>query len=105
MRWIVIAALAAGVVVLFLIHSIDPLKYSDLIRLGQSTVLAGSTNATTLDFQSLGILAKRLTQLIVSIVLLAASLFVILAQRYSPTERHWAYGTIGTLVGFWLKTN
>jgi len=41
-------------------------------------------------------------QVVVSAALLAASLFVILSKRYSPTDKHWAYATVGTLLGFRL---
>jgi hypothetical protein len=46
----------------------------------------------------------RLTmQIAVSLVLLAATLFVILANRYQPKGKHWAYTTLGMVIGFWLK--
>ncbi|HSU07067.1 MAG TPA: hypothetical protein VLI93_15995 [Acetobacteraceae bacterium] len=38
----------------------------------------------------------------VSLVLLIAALWVILSKRYVPTDRHWAYGIIGSIVGYWL---
>ncbi|HEX4156935.1 MAG TPA: hypothetical protein VHY79_00540 [Rhizomicrobium sp.] len=40
---------------------------------------------------------------VITVVLLVAALYMILARNYSPQDRHWAYGTLGTLVGFWLK--
>src|SRR6266849_2308252 len=40
-------------------------------------------------------------QMVLSVLLLAASLFVILSTRYGPKDKHWAYGTVGTLIGFW----
>ena len=42
-------------------------------------------------------------QLVISAVLLAAALFVILTKKYPPQDKHWAYGALGTIVGFWLK--
>ncbi len=39
---------------------------------------------------------------IITVALMAASLFVILAKRYSPDDKRWAYATIGTILGFWL---
>jgi hypothetical protein len=49
-------------------------------------------------------LDPRLTmQIAVSLVLLVATLFVILAQRFAPKDKHWAYTTLGTVIGFWLK--
>lgn len=43
-------------------------------------------------------------QLVISAVLLVAALFVILTKRYPAQDKHWAYGALGTVVGFWLKT-
>jgi hypothetical protein len=40
---------------------------------------------------------------IITAVLLAAALYVILARKFSAQDKNWAYGTLGTLVGFWLK--
>jgi hypothetical protein len=39
---------------------------------------------------------------LVSILVLIASLIVILMRRFSPRDKHWAYATIGTILGFWL---
>jgi hypothetical protein len=46
---------------------------------------------------------RMIFHLILSPCLLLASLFVILAERYTLADKHWAYGTTGTIVGFWLK--
>jgi hypothetical protein len=43
-------------------------------------------------------------QVIVSIVLLSATLFIVLSKKYNPTDKHWAYATLGLIIGFWLKT-
>jgi hypothetical protein len=42
-------------------------------------------------------------QVLMSIALLGASLYVILSGKYQTPDQHWAYGTIGTVMGFWLK--
>jgi hypothetical protein len=47
---------------------------------------------------------KPWMQIIVSLALMAASLFVILNTGYGPKDKHWAYGIIGTLVGHWLRS-
>jgi hypothetical protein len=44
-----------------------------------------------------------LMRVAVSLLVLGASLFVILSKRYGPKDKHWAYATVGTLLGFWLK--
>jgi hypothetical protein len=40
---------------------------------------------------------------VVSITLLSSSLYIILSRRYMPQDRHWAYATIGTVLGYWLS--
>jgi hypothetical protein len=42
-------------------------------------------------------------RIIFQLVLSVFALLVILAERYTPADKHWAYGTTGTIVGFWLK--
>jgi len=44
-----------------------------------------------------------LVQVAISAVLLCASVYVILAPAYGPKDKHWAYGMVGTIVGFWFK--
>jgi hypothetical protein len=41
-------------------------------------------------------------QVVITVSMLATSIFIILSKRYSPTDKHWAYGTLGTILGFWL---
>jgi hypothetical protein len=42
-------------------------------------------------------------QIVISVVVLGASLWVILSQKYATAEKHWAFGMVGALFGFWLK--
>lgn len=42
-------------------------------------------------------------QIFISVIVLGAGLWVVLSRRYQPQEKHWAYGAIGTIIGFWLK--
>jgi hypothetical protein len=46
---------------------------------------------------------REWVQIIMSVLLLVASLVVVRSPKYEPKDKHWAYGTIGTLVGFWLR--
>lgn len=39
----------------------------------------------------------------VSLVVLGLTLFVVISNNHSPTEKHWAYGMLGTILGWWLK--
>lgn len=42
--------------------------------------------------------------IIVSIAVLASSLFIILSKGYEGDEQKWAFGIVGTILGYWLKT-
>ena len=39
----------------------------------------------------------------VSIVVLAASLYIILSRAYDESAQKWAYGAVGLVTGHWLK--
>ena len=41
-------------------------------------------------------------QIILSLVITAAGLFVILSQTYSDDAQKWAFGAVGTILGYWL---
>lgn len=40
---------------------------------------------------------------IISLAVLGSSLYTILANTYDDGTRKWAYASIGTIIGFWLK--
>lgn len=42
-------------------------------------------------------------RIVVSLIVLAAGLWVMLSGRYDADVEKWAAGAIGTVVGFWLK--
>jgi hypothetical protein len=42
-------------------------------------------------------------QIGISVLVLASGLWVILSKLYQPAVLHWAYGAVGTIIGFWLK--
>lgn len=70
--------------------------------LGLSVVgwLGGAQLAST----DLAILTNSVaTRALVTLILLAGALFVILSGKYGSSEKHWAYGVAGTIVGFYLK--
>jgi hypothetical protein len=55
------------------------------------------------DNAQTALLVRSIMQVAFSLVLTTASLFVILSKRYQPKDKHWAYTTIGTILGFWLR--
>ncbi len=38
----------------------------------------------------------------VTLPILGCALYVIVSPTYGDAEKQWAYGTVGTLLGFWL---
>jgi hypothetical protein len=40
---------------------------------------------------------------VISLALLASSLFIIMSRKFREKDRNWAYTTIGALTGFWLR--
>jgi hypothetical protein len=47
----------------------------------------------------------QVMQIFISVIVLLCSLFVVLSKQYEPVEKHWAFGMIGTIVGFWLRVS
>jgi hypothetical protein len=42
-------------------------------------------------------------RMLLSLALLATSLFVIVSRQFRQQDKNWAYTTIGALSGFWLR--
>lgn len=40
---------------------------------------------------------------IISLIVLGAGLYVILSNSYAPEDKKWGYGSVGTVVGYWLR--
>jgi hypothetical protein len=49
-----------------------------------------------------GIRTRDLMQVVVTIIFAAAALFAIFAKRFKPADKNWAYGAIGSILGYWL---
>ncbi len=46
---------------------------------------------------------KTIMMVLVSILVLGSSLFIILSGQYDNENQKWAFGAVGTIVGFWLR--
>jgi hypothetical protein len=42
-------------------------------------------------------------QIVASAFLSAAALYIVLSRDYPPQEKNWAFSTLGTILGFWLR--
>jgi hypothetical protein len=46
---------------------------------------------------------KKWMMCLVSVVVLLSSLYVILSGAYDDGTQKWAFGVVGSIMGFWLK--
>ena len=46
--------------------------------------------------------SKRVMAGLVTIAVLGSSLYMILSGAYDESSTKWAYGSVGTIVGYWL---
>jgi hypothetical protein len=46
---------------------------------------------------------RLVMQIVISLIILGAGLWVILSGHYTPDSERWAAGAIGTVMGYWLK--
>jgi len=51
----------------------------------------------------LGENVRILMQVVISLIVLGGGLYIIISPLYDPKDKHWAYGSAGTILGFWLK--
>lgn len=75
--------------------------YRMLKREGARIIAGGGTPLTTAA--PIMIDAKTLMMVLVSILVLGSSLYVILSMQYDSESQRWAFGVIGTILGFWLR--
>jgi len=47
-------------------------------------------------------LTKGQLETFATVPMFAAAIFVILAKRFAPSDKYWAYAVLGAMIGFWL---
>ncbi len=47
---------------------------------------------------------RTVMQVVISVVVLGAGLYVILSNKYPAETLKWAYGVVGIVVGYWLPS-
>jgi hypothetical protein len=50
-----------------------------------------------------GKVIRLLLCILVSLAVIAASLYVVLSARYDDATRKWAFGALGAQVGYWMR--
>ncbi|PYE52063.1 hypothetical protein [Deinococcus yavapaiensis] len=72
------------------------------IELGTGIVLQSNDESSIVQtINQLGGL-KFLFTMVISLIVLVSSLFVVLSKRYPADAQKWAFGSLGTVIGYWL---
>ena len=69
----------------------------------QSKYLWGDSPTNSTD-PIAAIMSKPTMQILVSLAILGCALYIVLSHSYAEQEKHWAYGVIGAILGYWLKS-
>jgi hypothetical protein len=75
-------------------------KLKELQDLSANAVV---TQHSQVDLAGLVKTLRDLVAPIISLLVGLASLFIILSRKYKAESEKWAFGTLGTILGFWLK--
>src|SRR3569833_1596701 len=91
---------------LFINALLRPIRY--MRRQSRRPVTATVCAVLTTDEEKIEAVPKfqlppSLGPAVLSGCVLIVALSVILSHTYTPDDKHWAYGAMGTLMGFWLK--
>lgn len=75
-----------------------------VIFIASAMLLFGTSNMLpNADPAMHGPLRRLIMQAIVSLAILGASFFIIFTRGFGPDSKRWAYGSVGMVVGYWLK--
>jgi hypothetical protein len=73
-----------------------------IMFIASAMMLFGTSNMLpNADPAMRGPLRRLLMQAVVSLAVLGAALFIILTRAFDPD---WAYGSVGMVVGYWVKS-
>jgi hypothetical protein len=84
-------------------HQENEALKAELNQLKQASALTVATGARTADLEQWVKIVKQLVSPVLSILVAIASLVVILSKKYGTQSEKWAFGSLGTILGFWLK--
>ena len=51
-----------------------------------------------------GMPPRQVMQIILSLVIVGAALYIILSGDYAGDTENWAFGSVGTILGYWLPS-
>lgn len=47
---------------------------------------------------------KLVASICLSVLLTFSALYIILSQKYQDADTKWAYGIVGSMIGYWMKS-
>ena len=99
--WITVGLTVLGL----LLHSFLVSRYGALIGTANSRRIATNSRETGwgLKLRRPVIQLADAMMVFVSVAVLCSALFVILSGRYDDASQKWAFGSVGTIVGFWCR--
>jgi hypothetical protein len=56
-----------------------------------------------IDIKVVSDVTRIVMQVGVSALILICALYIVLSQTYATQDKHWAYGVLGTILGYWFK--
>lgn len=72
-------------------------------RLGALSAESQTAQSNVDEFKPFYDFVQNMMRPIISLIAAAVSLFVILSNKYKADVQKWAFGSFGTVLGFWLK--
>ena len=98
-RLLLLALFAATIIALVLLRLVPPWVPAS------SNEVTGSLDSWGLCVREGGspwIRTRDLMQVVVSIIFSLAALLAIFSKRFKPADKNWAYGAVGSILGYWL---
>ena len=75
-------------------------RYAPTAALSKVPFRSLATNCLRLRVAAVG---RSRMQVVLTLALAGAAIWIILATTHGPDDKKWAYGTLGTVLGYWLK--
>ena len=76
-----------------------------ILRFWRHSILAANSQPVGEIVASRRWPTKMIMAVIVSLAVLGSALFIILSGNYDGSSEKWAFGAVGTIMGYWLKGN
>ena len=79
------------------------LPESKLVAFALTLIILTAVLASSLEPLGVQVGVRDNVDIGITVVLLLAALYVILSKEYEPADKHWAFGVVGTITGYWFR--